>query len=153
MRAVTTRSERLEASTSRHLTELITEALRRNDGAPPQSDELGADRATIARAWALSDDPFVMFVLLEAIHQRSEPSCEALARRMSVVLPMGPTLDRQARCRSMSYDGPDPFRFWYFAQRMRGWLLSGDAVARHELEVAVSDVIRAVVADPYALRR
>lgn len=134
------------------LSELI-ERVRLREGSWSSVQDLDAEPAAVVSAWMDSDDPFAMLLLFAAIHpHHDEPVCDALVASMSFFEPMRRVQRTQAHARGgMNYNGPDPFRFLYLAQRMRGALSALSPAERLALESRLAASIRAVVPNPHAL--
>jgi len=78
--------------------------------------------------------------------------CDALARSMSFFPPMQREAVWLSRWRpGMHYNGRDHWNFLYQAQLLRGALRSMTAEERAELGPQLSEAIRGVVDDPFAV--
>ncbi len=140
------------AMPSAFLSELMEAVVRRGDSWSSEQD-ISAGRAAVTSAWAESEDPFSMLLLLAAIHPyHNEPLCDALVASMSFFPPMQLEREKQAQSRpGMNYNGPDRFRFLHVAQRLRASLREMKAPDRSEVEPKLSAAIRTVVNAPFAL--
>ncbi len=109
------------------------------------TDEANRDRARAA--WVVSNDPFSMLVLLQAIHGgRDVVTCEALAESMAFAPPLAQVRELQAKRQpGMHSDGGSPHTFIYLAQRVRRYLQDTPSVDQPLLAVRLADAIRSVV--------
>ena len=138
---------------ARSLSVLMDDLRRRGSGSWSSVQRPDAPPAVLAAAWASSDDPVAMLLLLAALHpHRDLAVCGALVTAMSFFPPMREEAEKQARSRAgMHYDGPARFRFLHLAQRMRTTLADLTGAERSAVAAPLCDAMRKVVDDPYAV--
>ncbi len=122
----------------------LTELVATEDGSFPRVRELVATREQLEDAWATSDDPFAMLLLLAWFHPERDAVelVSAVTRAMAFHPPMAEELERQAASLpGMNYNGPARHAVRFLAQRVRH--------APEAVRPALADAVRSVVASPY----
>lgn len=131
----------------------MMEAVRARGGAWSSPQDVGATPEGVRAAWAASEDPFAMLLLLAALAPaHDEARCEALVAGMAWHPALARERERQGMARpGMTYNGPDRFRFLHLAQQVRGALRGEEEPARAATARAWCRTIRAVLPDPYVV--